>query len=68
MPSSEDLEKCYLDKCNGQIYPEDRLFCLHCDGNDCVNQTDLIEVKHPCANYIYRDECYNVFSYGKMFN
>lgn len=55
---------CKSDKCNAQIFPEDRLTCLHCQGESCVNQTNTIEVRHPCVNYTPNDECYTVFSRG----
>ncbi|XP_055308419.1 uncharacterized protein LOC129572481 [Sitodiplosis mosellana] len=54
---------CRSNKCNAQIFPEDRLSCLHCEGSICVNQTNTIDVRYPCSNYVADDECYSVFSY-----
>lgn len=57
---------CRVNKCNSQIFPEDRLSCLHCEGSDCVNQANTIEVRYPCANYQENDSCYSIFSNGKF--
>lgn len=56
---------CKSNKCNGKIFPEDRLSCLHCAGNSCVNQTNTVDVRYPCINYHPDDMCYSVFSTGK---
>lgn len=67
VPNNEDnYEKCEDDKCNGDIFPEDRLHCLHCAGSSCVNQADTIDVRHPCVNYDRNDKCYSIFSPGKL--
>lgn len=57
---------CRTNNCNSQIYPEDRLSCVHCEGSGCVNQTNTIEVRYPCANYRADDSCYSVFSSGDL--
>lgn len=56
---------CKYDKCNAQIFPEDRLSCLHCKGENCVNQTNTIEVRFPCVKYVPNDECYTIFTYSE---
>lgn len=60
-----DQELCTTDKCNGKIFPESRLHCLHCAGGSCVNQSDTIEVRHPCVNYVREDRCYSIFEFSK---
>lgn len=57
-------QTCENDRCNGDIFPEDRLHCLHCAGSSCVNQADTIDVRHPCVNYDGNDKCYSIFSPG----
>lgn len=56
--------RCKSDKCNAQIFPEDRLSCLHCEGESCVNQTNTIDVRYPCVKYVLEDECYSIFSHS----
>lgn len=56
---------CNSEKCNGNVYPEYRLHCLHCAGKDCVRPSNAITVRYPCANYVEHDSCYNIFSPGK---
>lgn len=63
---SNDCSSCKTDKCNGNIFPENRLHCLHCGGSSCVNQTNTIDVRHPCVNYVADDNCYSVFSHGRF--
>lgn len=57
---------CKKEKCNAQIFPEDRLSCLHCKGASCVNQTNTIEVRFPCVKYVKDDECFTIFKHGKF--
>lgn len=59
---------CKSDKCNAQIFPEDRLSCLHCQGKSCVNQTNTIDVRYPCEKYVQDDECFSIFSYGNSLH
>lgn len=63
----DPYETCKTDKCNGDIFPEDRLHCLHCAGSSCVNQANTFDVRYPCVNYDGNDKCYSVFSFGKLF-
>lgn len=63
--NTDSCSFCRSNKCNSQIFPEDRLNCLHCEGSSCVNQTNTIDVRYPCAKYDADDECYSIFSYGK---
>lgn len=62
---NDSCASCKSNKCNANIFPEDRLSCLHCEGSDCVNQRNTVEVRYPCANYQPNDSCYSVFSNGK---
>lgn len=57
---------CGSNKCNGDIYPENRLHCWHCAGADCVRPSTAVAVRYPCANYAEYDSCYSIFSYGKF--
>lgn len=59
---------CRSNNCNAQIFPEDRLSCMHCEGSSCVNQTNTVDVRYPCAQYTQNDSCYSVFSSGKAKN
>lgn len=64
-----DINECTLcktNKCNGMVFPESRLHCLHCGGSSCVNQTNTIDVRHPCVNYRADDKCYSIFSHGNF--
>lgn len=60
----DECNECTTSKCNGEIFPKNRLHCLHCDGNSCVNRTNDDDVRHPCVRYNSNDECYNIFSHG----
>lgn len=64
--TDENCTFCRSDKCNDQVFPENRLSCLHCEGASCVNQTNNINVRYFCANYDPADECYTVFSHSKF--
>lgn len=64
--NNDTCVSCRSDKCNSQIFPENRLSCLHCGGSSCVNQTNTIKVRYFCANYDALDECYSVFSHGNL--
>lgn len=64
----EECEVCSVNKCNGNIFPESRIHCLHCEGASCVNQSSTIAVRHPCVNYVQGDNCYSVFSYGTFLS
>lgn len=57
---------CSTSKCNGNVHPEDRLHCLHCAGENCVNQTDTVDVRYPCVRFVDQDNCYSVFSQGNQ--
>lgn len=62
---TDTCQFCRSNKCNSEIFPADRLSCLHCEGSSCVNQTNTVDVRYPCVNYELKDECYTIFSYGK---
>lgn len=64
---NDEYELCSSDQCNGKVFPENRLHCLHCSGLSCVNQSNTIDVRHPCVNYVATDECYTIFQYGKWY-
>lgn len=64
--SEDSCTVCRSNKCNAQIFPEDRLSCLHCEGGSCVNQSNTVEVRYPCVNYKPDDSCYSVFSNGEF--
>lgn len=66
--TNDTCTQCKANKCNAQIFPEDRLSCLHCEGGGCVNQTNTIDVRYPCVNYAVDDECFVIFSYGMLLN
>lgn len=66
MSTTNEYDVCAIDKCNGKIFPESRLHCLHCEGNSCVNQTNTVDVRHPCLNYVKNDQCYSIFEHGKF--
>lgn len=66
--TNNDYDLCAIDKCNGKIFPESRLHCLHCEGPSCVNQSNTVDVRHPCVNYVKDDQCYSIFEHGKCFN
>ncbi|XP_031624828.1 calponin homology and LIM domain-containing protein-like [Contarinia nasturtii] len=61
--SENSCSRCKSNKCNGEIFPEDRLICLHCSGSNCVSQGNSIDVRFPCVNYVPNDECYSIFSH-----
>lgn len=63
--NDEQCTACDSGKCNGNVYPEYRLHCLHCAGENCVLPSNSITVRYPCANYVENDSCYNIFSSGK---
>lgn len=64
--NDDECALCTSNKCNGNIFPENRLHCLHCEGSTCVNQTNTVAVRYPCVNYISSDSCYTVFADGKF--
>lgn len=65
--NEESCQGCTSDRCNGNVFPENRLHCLHCSGSSCVNQTNTVSVRYPCVNYESIDSCYDVFSHGKFW-
>lgn len=65
---NEECNVCMNSKCNGNVFPENRLHCLHCAGSTCVNQSNTVAVRHPCENYVNDDTCYSVFSHGILNN
>lgn len=69
------FEICEASKCNNQVYPENRLRCYQCSGEDECNFVDLgcssipnqsIEPK-PCSIWSHQDQCYTYFSKGEYF-
>lgn len=60
--------QCSSDKCNGNIYPDYRLHCLHCAGDSCVRPANSVTVRYPCATFVDTDSCYSIFSHGKFQN
>lgn len=66
MDANATAFSCGSTKCNGDIFPIDRLHCLHCAGESCVNAPNNVTIRYPCVNFTDTDSCYSVFSYGKM--
>lgn len=69
-PATEDNTtsfSCPSNRCNGDIFPVDRLHCLHCAGADCVRAPNNVTYRYPCVNYTEADSCYSVFSHGKYW-
>lgn len=64
--SSESCFHCNSDKCNDKIFPTNRLYCFQCEGDKCIHVDNSVNVRYPCANYTRNDNCYSVFSKGKI--
>lgn len=55
----ELFEDCGSEKCNGQIFPKDRIKCVKCSNNsECFNPT--ASLLYPCRNYLPDDNCYTI--------
>ncbi|XP_055387107.1 uncharacterized protein LOC129615760 [Condylostylus longicornis] len=46
-------KSCKEDKCNGGLYPADRLECIHCSKEECQRPTK----SRTCANIQENDKC-----------
>lgn len=62
--SGPECTSCVGEKCNGQIFPVNRLACHQCSGTACL--TPASASIYTCENYSATDSCYSVFSMGKF--
>lgn len=64
----EQFERCYTDRCNGQIYPEDRNRCFQCAGEySCENLMDGTEPVVAKACKHEHDKCYAYLGKGENY-
>lgn len=62
-PQSFNCKQCSDNNCNGEVFPANRLLCLHCEGSnmtgDCYKSIDdYQDLSYPCEIYNFRDSCY----------
>lgn len=62
---------CYTEACNDQIFPNNRLKCLQCQGDtDCELKTSDSKKKlqpKVCEIYTDNDQCYTYYENGNVF-
>lgn len=59
---------CEDDRCNGEIFPQDRLTCAQCNGETvCQNSTtnNFPRYQQFCQKYVKKDECFTALGQGK---
>lgn len=57
---------CSDDKCNGNLFPENRLQCYQCNGDEeCKNITENTRMG-PCTIYSENDQCYSLLNEGNI--
>lgn len=63
---------CETDKCNNQVFPANRLKCLHCKGDsDCeLDKEDSKQKLKPklCETYAVDEKCYTYIDEGKLID
>ncbi|XP_037949168.1 uncharacterized protein LOC119680432 [Teleopsis dalmanni] len=55
--SGQQCSTCYLENCNTNILPEDRLSCYTCTGANCEDPGKAL-----CSSYKVNDQCYMLFN------
>lgn len=58
LPQSNTKELCEPNRCNGQIYPQNRLSCHKCHGTAECALEQTVDTQEPCLRYQTDDNCY----------
>lgn len=67
----QQLRVCNHNNCNMNIFPENRLKCYRCNGEDECNYIDSRRANsalqpQPCGKYVLGDECFSYLGKGKI--
>lgn len=66
---SHRYDNCVENNCNSNIYPDNRLKCYHCNGNEncnymSPNSTDVNLQPQPCGILSDYDQCFTYINKG----
>jgi Protein of unknown function (DUF753) len=67
-PGNQIFNTCGGELCNRKIFPEERLKCVQCQGDNSKCFEPDASLLFPCKNYFFEDECYvHIISKWKFF-
>uniref|UniRef100_T1GCA8 DUF753 domain-containing protein n=1 Tax=Megaselia scalaris TaxID=36166 RepID=T1GCA8_MEGSC len=61
-------EICTKDKCNDQLMPSDRLYCLQCEGQNATNCYNGTVGSTPCLRAQKFDRCYSYIDHKDVMH